>query len=139
MAVGQITLSLAGCPCLEATDMVSRPSGLIRSESYCQQYSSSSAHPCLSCLSLGRRLSCLAWYTLATTPEECSWRCRSSLRPPVPTDLARRYCTISGGIPTLRWSQPLFRSCSAFRESCVWAVPIIMGTSRRAALFGLPP
>jgi len=76
MAVGQTTLPPAGCPCLEATDMVNRPSSPIRSESQRQQYSRNSAHPCLSCLSLGRRPSCLARYTSATTPGEFSWRCR---------------------------------------------------------------
>jgi len=136
--------------------MVSGPSGPIRSESQRRQYSRSSAHPCLSRWSLGRRLSCLARYTSAATRGEFSWRCRSSLRSPVQTDSARWYCTTSGGISALCWSRPCFRSCSASRESClsgldcgeplpsflvvccVRAVPATSGTSRRAALFRLP-
>jgi len=153
MAVGQTTLSPAGCLCMAATDMVSKPSGSIRSESQRRQYSRNSAHPCLSHWSLGRSLSCLARYTSATTPGEFSWRCRSSWRPPVQTDSARRYCTTSGCIPALCWSRPWFRSCSASRESClsdldcgeplpsflvvfcVGAVPATTGISWRAALF----
>jgi len=97
--------------------MVSRPFGPIRSESQRQQYSRNSAHPCLSRWSMGRCISCLARYTSATTPREFSWRCRSSLRPPVQRDSARRYCATSEGIPALCWCRPWFRSCSASRES----------------------
>jgi len=156
MAVGQTTLSPAGCPCLAATDMVSRPSGPIRSEFQRRQYSCNSAHPCLCCSSLGRRPSRLARYTSATTPGEFPWMCRSSLRPPVQTGLARRWCGTSGGVPAPRWSWPWFRSCSVSQESCLSGLdcgeplPFFLevccartvlatsGTSRRVAVFRLP-
>jgi len=66
MAAGQTTLSLAGCPWLAAKNMVSRPSGPICSEFQRWQYSRSSAHPCLRCLSLGRRL--LVWLGIRWLP-----------------------------------------------------------------------
>jgi len=103
MAAGQTTLSFADCPWLATKDIVSRPSGPIRSELQRWQYSRSSAHPCLRCLSLGRHPSCLARYTSATTPGRFPWSCHSSLTLPVETGLARRFCTTSGGVPALCW------------------------------------
>jgi len=64
MAAGQTTLSRSGRLPLGANVIVSSPSSSIRSESQ-----RNSAHPCLSCSSLGRR-PFLARYTSATTPRK---------------------------------------------------------------------
>jgi len=55
MAVGQTTLLRSGHLPLAASVIVSSLSSPIRSESQHWQNSWSSAHPCLSCSSLGRR------------------------------------------------------------------------------------
>jgi len=111
-AAGQTTLFLSGCLLWAAKVMVSRPSGPICRESQRWQYSRNSAHPCLSFLSLGHRPSILARYMPATTPGRFSWSSCSSLTLPAKTGLARRFCTISGGVPAFCWSWPWSQSYS---------------------------